>query len=93
MASKLENLPNQVNDKLFPEEAAELVEKISDSRLSLDTDSKEYFVITLPEGTRHIPRLKHIPQAKSDGGVSYINIEDYLQQTLASLDNKENSED
>lgn len=92
MANKFENVPNQVNEKLFPEEAVELVNKIADPRLTLDTESIEYFVVALPEGTRHIPRLKNIPQARSDGGVSFIDIEDYLRQTLNSLDHKENSE-
>ncbi len=93
MANKFEKLPGQVNEKLLPEEAADLVEKIGDGRLSLDPDSKEYFVIDLPEGTRHIPRLKNIPRARNDGGVSYLDIEDYLRQTLTELDNKETLEE
>ncbi len=87
MPNKFENVPHQVNEKLLPEEAQEIVVRINDSRISIDPANHEYFLIKLPEGTRYIPRLKNIPQVKKDGSVSYIHVEDFLRQTLTSLDN------
>ena len=91
MANKLEGFPSQLNDKLLLDEAAEIVDRIGDSRLFLDPNNKEYFCITLPEGTRFIPRLRTIPQARESDTISYIKVEDFLRQTLSELDNKEST--
>ncbi|HAO81441.1 MAG TPA: hypothetical protein DEA87_01005 [Candidatus Veblenbacteria bacterium] len=85
MANKFET-PSQLNDKLSPDEAADLVEQIGDPRLSIDLNNKEYFCISLPGGNRFIPRLKNIPWANKNGSVSYIHIEMFLRATLKAID-------
>ncbi|HBZ36762.1 MAG: hypothetical protein UV92_C0011G0015 [Parcubacteria group bacterium GW2011_GWA1_43_27] len=92
MASKLEGFPEQLNDKVSPDEAAEIVETIGDSKLFLDPNNKEYFCISFPEGTKFIPRLKTIPRANENGSISYISVEDFLRQTLTELDSKETTD-
>jgi len=85
MGKEFENFNRElIPEKLSEKEAQKIVNDIDDNRLTLDKNHSEYFNISIDE---EINRRAKILKRKFivDNG-ERINIKDYLEQVLNSLD-------
>lgn len=74
----------EISDHLTPDEAAKIVSKINNPRLT--ADHPEYFIIDMGDFKRYVHKHRFIPNVQNDGSVTYVKVETVLSNHLESIE-------
>lgn len=67
--------------KLDEKEIKKLIAKLNDPRIDANSN-QEYFIISLNDRRRFVPKVNKVPQVVEKGKSKLIKIEDFLNQIL-----------